>query len=505
MKKLFSLIILSAASLLPLKEAAGQSYRYANEALMLSRPGITGTARIRAMGGASASLGGDISSIFSNPAGLGFYNRSEISISPTFLTSANDSRYLGEAGYGYGTNLHVSNFGLVLSGQKRNDEGWLGGNLGISFQRLNNFNDKFSYQGTNPNSGLIDVLIENFDTGTEDVLTDLAFSTYLVGDYWDENGNPISTLVYPPDEGFPYRQSETVTRTGGQNQLSISYGGNIDDKFYIGAGIGFTSVDYRLRKTYTEAFQPNDPVKSFTVNEDQLIRGSGINATLGVIARPLEFLSVGISYATPTIYSLEEDYTTSLTGNYNDVYISDEILEGYNGTPFTLRDITETENTYYNFNLRTPGKLSLGSTVFFEKKGLITADVDFLNYGKSRLTDDNNSMIIDNQAIKEDYRSAVNVRLGGEYRYEIFRVRAGFAHIGDPYSNRNDWNRSMNIVSGGAGLKFRNYYVDLMVSQQTGDRYYYPYTFSAGSAFESPLVEMKNRSTTAMLTLGLTF
>src|SRR5829696_3125399 len=54
------------------------------EALRMSWNTPSGTARHQAIGGAMGSLGGEITSTFVNPAGLGFYKTSEIVLSPGF-------------------------------------------------------------------------------------------------------------------------------------------------------------------------------------------------------------------------------------------------------------------------------------------------------------------------------------------------------------------------------------------------------------------------------------
>ena len=48
------------------------------DALRYSYPSISGSARIQAIGGTNISLGGDISSAFINPAGLGQFKTNEI-------------------------------------------------------------------------------------------------------------------------------------------------------------------------------------------------------------------------------------------------------------------------------------------------------------------------------------------------------------------------------------------------------------------------------------------
>ena len=52
-----------------------------------------GTARNQAIGGAGVSLGGEFSSLFINPAGLGFYKTSEIVITPGYSLKNFKSTY----------------------------------------------------------------------------------------------------------------------------------------------------------------------------------------------------------------------------------------------------------------------------------------------------------------------------------------------------------------------------------------------------------------------------
>ena len=54
-----------------------------------------GTARINAVGGAMGSLGGDISALYVNPAGIGFFKTGEIVLSPGFYFLNNKSSYRG--------------------------------------------------------------------------------------------------------------------------------------------------------------------------------------------------------------------------------------------------------------------------------------------------------------------------------------------------------------------------------------------------------------------------
>src|SRR5213079_2650417 len=67
-----------------------------------------GTARNQAIGGASASLGGEFSTLFVNPAGLGFYKTDEVVLTPAFNLQKNKSTYKTNLS---NTSLNKFNFG----------------------------------------------------------------------------------------------------------------------------------------------------------------------------------------------------------------------------------------------------------------------------------------------------------------------------------------------------------------------------------------------------------
>jgi hypothetical protein len=74
------------ASLLMSSISAGfaQDNNYDALSRLFSQTAPSGSARFQALGGNHSALGADISSNSSNPAGLGFYTRSEFSISLLF-------------------------------------------------------------------------------------------------------------------------------------------------------------------------------------------------------------------------------------------------------------------------------------------------------------------------------------------------------------------------------------------------------------------------------------
>lgn len=523
MKKIFSLILVSASALYGLSSANAQVSGYIGDALRYSQPEpVTGSARIQAMGGTQTALGGDISSAFSNPAGLGFFNRSELSISPTFSSNRNDTQYFGSNDYQYRNSFNLSNLGLVFQNSpSQSNGGWLGGSFAISYQRVNNFNNNISYQGSNPNNTFVDSFLQyddqTLDTfrDAEEISTTLAYNSFLIDDgfYRLENSDTIffyDTYFPVTDEEYPVRQMESIRTTGSQGQWNFSYGGNFDDKLYIGGGIGISSIDYRRQSTYTETVNENlyqdhpqerldYPNQRIILEEDVRQRGSGINATIGAIARPIDQLSIGFSYRTPTFYNIEEtadlSYHTIFTDN------TEEFAEA---------------PSVFDFNIRSAGKLNAGLAYFFEKYGLVTADIEYTDYGNTRLTDPQNYLRSDNQLIPETLKSVINYRVGGEFRYEILRFRLGYAKQNSPYNTENTQTFGLSSFSTGLGLRLRNFYGDLAVVVQNRQDSYNPYTTDLSRSFDnegeqiftpttSPEVRIDNRKTRAVITVGFNF
>src|SRR5512138_3513032 len=113
MRKKFAGFVLGAI-LLPFGFGA-LAQGYVESALLFSRTKPGGSARIQGAGGAQIALGGDYSSALSNPAGLGMYNRSEISLTPAYSTYDTDASYLGTTTNDSKNGLNIPGFSLVYN------------------------------------------------------------------------------------------------------------------------------------------------------------------------------------------------------------------------------------------------------------------------------------------------------------------------------------------------------------------------------------------------------
>ena len=500
---------------------------FVDNALLFSRTRPTGSARIQALGGTQVSLGGDYSSSFSNPAGLGMYNRSEVTFSPGLTTSDISSTYLGNKNSTSKSMINIPGLSLVYRHESGKQTGFLGGSFGLSVTRTNDFNREFRYRGTNSDNSIIDYFIDdaygvnpetflwrdNEDPGDNfRSLTGMAYNTFLIEDYLDNGRYAYRSVLSPlPEEpGFPAEirtvdQEEISESKGSQYQWSISYGANFNDNLFIGAGLGITSIRYKISQIFRESnFRYSEdpdyqPVDNFETNENFDIRGTGVNFTIGAIYRPLDFLQIGASLVTPSFYKLTDTYGGRINTQWN--YFNDpdnpsfpdqaNVTEYFDDIPL----ISE-------YNISTPLRVSTGAT-FISKIGFISADVEFVNYSKAKYNSDiTGDFSPENEGIRSAYKSVVNYRVGAEYRHDIFRVRAGYNYMADPHRITSGIDRSIQSFSGGLGVKLDRFFADFGAVFSSTEGIRSPYFSSIGP---DPVAFQKLKVASYILTLGFTF
>jgi long-subunit fatty acid transport protein len=173
-------------------------------------------------------------------------------------------------------------------------------------------------------------------------------------------------------------QEAFINRTGGQSALDFSFGANYSNKLYLGLGLSFTDISYNSFSTFSEdgslsVLENNAPATraySSDFTQDQVTRGNGFSARLGLIYKPVETVRLGATFTSPTFYNIDDAYSEGLYtriangSNYNDG----------SGT-YTL-----------NYNLRTPLKVAGGAAVFIKQFGFITGDIEYLDYSSTHLS-----------------------------------------------------------------------------------------------------------------------
>jgi hypothetical protein len=510
----------------------GQSQaQFLQDVLLFSKQERGATARFKAMGNAQTALGGDLSSISGNPAGLGFFNRSDFSISLDYFSDQQDATYFGNKSNNHINRMGLGQIGAVFylpssrfSGQDL-ESGWLNFNIGIGHSKTNNYNQKLGYTGINSTSSFTHFLADQRDQNNP-IEGLLGWDSYLLD--FNEN-NPNNVYHYPAVLERNNSQKNEVVQKGFQSETNLSFGANYSNYLYLGASIGFSSFQYKTNqlfkelgvyKSYDDIYRENptssllDPTEegyallesNFDMNYhyDQITKGNGINAKLGVIYKPSQQINLGISYTTPTWYRVVDEANT-----YMDTYY---YPNGGVNTPLFSVESDYLEN-YLEYNLRTPGKINAGLSGVFGL-GLITADVEFVDYSAIGFSASNqldsqekNNVDADmKNGISSSYTSALNVRLGGELRITpAFLARAGYAHMGSPYK---DISNTSQLYSGGLGYRYQNMYLDVMYVHSQNSYKTNPYTIDTdwwGATFANPEADVKMVKGQAMLTLGVKF
>ncbi len=479
---------------------------YTESAMLFGRLKPAGSARILGVGGSQTALGGDYSSALSNPAGLGMFNRAEFTFSLGMSDYNTSADYLRNNTNENRSLFNIPGISYVWHFPKQNDDSFYGGSLGISLSRVNDFNRSTRYSGDNDNNSIIDYFIDQANGETTDQFFEensanfnspaaLGYFNYLIGPK-SILKPPGRTDQYFTDATYPFQQEEILVK-GATNQWSISYGGNIKDKFFFGGGIGISSLRYKSQKIFTETFN-SDTLQGLRLVENLNILGTGFNATFGAILRPVNFLQMGLSFTTPTIYGLSETYDASMSSRWNNFdYYGDgkTILKDNSNKPETTDIVTS------DYNLTIPMKLSAGFAVI-SKYGFFTGDFDLTNPSRTkyRSIESGVSFQNENEDIQQVYQPVINYRLGAEFRHNIYRIRAGYGVQGNTYRANLNTDNTITSVSGGLGVRTKSFYVDLALVHAASKKFLYqPYSFSDGSG---PIVGLKNKTLTGVITVG---
>jgi long-subunit fatty acid transport protein len=448
------------------------------DALRYSRTTFGGTSRAISMGGAFGALGGDFSTLSINPAGIGVYRRSEVSFSPSLYFQNTASSYIGATREDTKYNFNFSNAGLVYTFNNA-ETGWINFNFGFGYNRTNNFNNRTSFQGINPENSLMDNYLERLNAGngtSHSTIVDkfptdifLAYDVFLI-DTLPGNNMQYGTLV---PKGWQ-TQARTSTSSGSMGDVVFTFGANYNNQLYLGATLAFCSIDYSEKSNYDETDERDSSAyfKSFRLTQDLNTSGSGFNLKLGAIYRLTDWVRIGASYHTPSVYSLSDIYTNTIVANY------DQPLFPGSGTSFS-----QAAEGLYDYQLTTPSRL-IGSLAFIiGKRGILSGDLERVNYATSRFSSEDGGLSPSNDAVRNKYREALNLRIGGEYRInDIFSARLGYAYYGTPYKSAvNSVDAGRRSISGGFGIRGAGYFVDLSYVVENYSDTFVPYSLMTGT------------------------
>ena len=410
MKKLFLAVMLCIAYI-----SNAQTLSYNDLGVLFSKENINGTARYNAMSGAFGALGGDISAIETNPAGAAVFLMSEFAASLKLTNLKTGATYYGNSQLSENDLTDLSQAGgvFVFKGYS-NNSGWGKVALGFNYSMANDFENPWYAGG---------------DSGYAPIT-----------DFYDSD-----PVVYINSDG---QEFENLT-SGRNNKYTFTFASQYNDNLFFGASISSYDTEYYQRVLIDE-YNNDGNGNYLDISQIQKLftYGDGISFNLGIISKPNDNVRLGLAYQSPVWYALSEDFVEY------DVTIYDNDIDVSSDYPF--------EDTYsginaFDYNLRTPGKLTGSIAYVFEKQGLISVDYIYKNYANIKLSKGEFSG--ENQSFKSDLKSTGELRIGTEWRFDNFSLRGGYHLEKSPYKNAIG-SDDFDGYSFGAGFKFRGGKVD---------------------------------------------
>lgn len=539
-------ILLAAVAAIP-AIAMAQS---AVDAYSLAPSDLRGTARFMSMAGAFGALGGDLSTLTQNPAGIGVYRSSEVGI--TLDINMTSSRTNSGSGIGSMDKTHVycNNFGYVgttiLGGETMPTFSW-----GASYNRAASFDR--SFRGSIGDLGTsMSNYVANFSRGYSpdelgettsynpfqspkdiDWMSIMAYNSYLI-----TPSGPDGTYNGLWVPGTTYGNAAFTTRERGYvDEYSINFGGNIMNTLYWGIGFGITDINMTQDTFYDEELTDADVYSKqnnivtpgnayYALRNHSNTSGSGFNMKFGVILKPINEFRLGLAIHTPTWYNLSTHYASTIKYSYGYDFNAD-------GLPTNSNDDTYySDDAYYDWHMKSPWRLIASAAGVIGGRFILSADYEYKAFNNMSVSvpvgygDFEKDEYVSEDA-KAYYKPTNTVRIGAEYRITPqFSLRAGYSHASTSVSNEANngdiyvstsgtnpaytMNKGTDYITLGLGYRSGGFYVDAA--------YVYKKTSSTWHAFSSyedpaaayawtsaPRASLDNKNNNIVLSIGYKF
>lgn len=515
---------------------AGAQTEY--DAVNLAQKDLNGTARFVGMGGAMGALGGDISTMGTNPAGIGIYRSNDAMLTFGYSSTGTESNYLGSK-YEMGKNRwNFDNAGFVFSTKIGNMTSLRYVNVGFNYHKSKSFYKNMTMQG----------MLGSFDGEFVSQVRSMAqqgtdAQKYVYESYNGQHLNFGSKDIYYDDEAgwlgvlgwqgglteedvdskpyntyHPYIPGETDAyflsrERGGIDQYDFNVAFNFNDRFYLGITLGAYDVNYSKYTVYNE-LSTDDANNEFeyALESFNKINGSGFDVKLGAIMRPFESLPLrlGLAVHSPIFYKLT--YTTgAVLQNFSDDIMID------------TRDYLDGTDMDRDFQLQTPWvfNASLGYTV--GSSLALGAEYEYEDYSSMKFKyPSGGNMNWENDGVDFSLKGVSTLRLGAEWKpISSFALRAGYnystaafkedAYKALSYNSINtdtDFsnNKSSNTYTLGVGYRGSLFYADLAYKYNTYKSDFYAfYNDINGKIVTPPATKVTNTRSQVLLTLGVRF
>jgi len=376
---------------------------------------ISGSSKYQGMAGSMGALGGDFSTLNSNPAGIGVSIASDLSLTLNVESYKNKTSF-GGASLDYSKNItDIGNSGGILVFDAGGNSNWKFVNIGVNYSNKS----LDSYSETPGNSNLVYPIL-------------------------DDQGNVADNLTF---RGHAYN------RSGNMSKLSFGVGANYDNRIYLGAGFNFHSADFEQWDTAAFSTQTYNTIDEYHKQDTPFSESStGFSATVGIIGKVNQNFRLGAAIETPTWWRITRAYNF-----YDD---------------FQFGDGTGTEDR----KISSPMKATLSAAYVANKNFAINVDYT-LGITKPHYKVYGNPERYLNDFFDDNYKNLSEIKVGAEYRIADLRIRGGYGFASNPFdsisfnslnSNGSAQDRTFdnlfigkrNTLAFGLGYDFKSFYID---------------------------------------------
>ncbi len=439
---------------------------------------LQGTARFQAMGGAFGALGGDLSSLNSNPAGTAIFNHSQFAISGTSFNNDNTALFGSNTRNINARSADINQAGGVFVFKSNNEGPWKKIAVAFNYDIVSNFDDEVFATG-NTDQG-IDTYFLNFAQGVPfgDILlqdgefieeaylrigeqqgfgAQQAFLGYFGGFINPADENDLASNTYTSNALYAnVNQSFQQATNGNNSKFTANLSGQYEESLYLGASLNFHSIFYeRLTRLDESGFDADSPIQSTVFDNFLRSEGTGFSFSLGGIAKLNDNIRVGGSYQSPTWYRFADDLAQSVDSDLADVNIN---LINFNVV-----------NLFDIYRIQIPSKLTGSLAVIFGKAGLLSFDYSYQDMSQAQLGPSSDPIFSEENDFISNQLGAVNsFRLGGEYRIRQLSLRGGYRFEDSPYQD-GTLVGDLQAYSGGIGYDFGASKLDLAVTRLERD------------------------------------
>ena len=502
--------------------------------------GLTGTARYVGMGGAMEALGADISTMSSNPAGVGLIRKNQMSLSAGVIaqSDADTKMNFDNTPISFDGKKSVPSFdqiGIVWSGYRGNSSYV---NLGFNFHKSTNFSQLLN--AANYLNGASQSKTASAKTAYAKKL-DIDYGTQAGDQVWNAVDANYNYLMGQADDGsqMVYDGNSFLFGQYQKGYIGVydfNVSGSINNRVWLGLTLGIHDVHYRSNSYYTENFvqDAQNPKPSYSESWESLrITGTGFDIKAGVVFRPIENspFRIGAYINSPVFYDL------SMSGAH-DLSITDENIVDEQGNVATGNS-GNTVDLDYRLNTAWKAGLSLGHTVGSQLALGATYEYAWYDHMDNRVKDDayydswygdyvSTSCSDDrmNEHTQASLKGVSTLKLGLEYKpISMVALRLGYNYVSPMFNERADrdqtipsqgtcyatstdytnW-KAINRFTCGVGFSYEQLFIDVayQYSQQNGD--FYPFwAFPSLNAPAAPATKVSNKRSQLLMTVGYKF